>query len=74
MAFIDSPEATRIAGKISDGTVTIKEFIEASIYEITNKGRHQGDGSLLTRNIQPLTNTLERALPKLNLDLNSLFP
>ena len=71
MAFIDSPEATRIAGKISDGTVTIKEFIEASIYEITNKGRHQGDGSLLTRNIQPLTNTLEKALPKLNLDLNS---
>ena len=71
MAFIDSPEAKRIASKISDKTVTIGEFLLASTYELTNKGRHEGEGNLVTRHVKPLTNTLKKALPKFNLTFDS---
>jgi site-specific recombinase XerD len=71
MAFIDSPEAKRIASKISDKTVTIGEFLLASTYELTNKGKHEGTGNLVTRHVTPLTNTLKKALPKFNLTFDS---
>jgi len=71
MAFIDSPEAVRIASKISDGTVTIGEFLLAATYEVTNKGKHEGEGNYITRNITPLRNTLEKTLPKLGLSFDS---